>query len=294
MKNMSKRIQRMSERAAEIRQVAEMMPGKAAELRGAVATAAGQVRQLRTELTAGAGAATALARSASGAGFLRADAGMAATFQAVEMAAPVLKEAGYLLDGIDLEVVTGRVRARLWRDEEVKLEDLRVVLEVYARTPVEKALVKGLVQAAELAAGLELRELDLAEVVVDAVTGAALRIGWRASEEEVSVGAAERIVSPPPLPGVVTSEARPPAFPPGSFFSRPETTAAGASAAAPDVTIAAAAAGVSGVASPARQEPVKEVAAKAAVPPAGAQWRSSALDRFKKMPDLTKKGGAGA
>lgn len=286
MKKVSKRIQRLSERAAEIRQAVEAMPAKAAELRGVVTTAAGQVQQLRTDLTAGVAAAAAAARGTGGAVLSRADAETAETLRAIEASAAVLKEAGYVLDGIDLEVATGRVRARLWRSEDVKLEDLRVVLELYAKTPVEKALVTGLVQAAEVAVGVELTELDLAEVVVDAGTGKAVRIGWRAEEETAGAGA--RTVLPPPLPGAASSEVRPPTFAQSTFFARQEATAAGAGAMPVGVTAAA------GVTSPTRVEPVREVAAKAAVPAADAQWRSSALDRFKKMPDLTKKGGAGA
>lgn len=282
MTKITKKIHRLSERAAQIREALEAAPAKAAELRGAVTAAVGQVQQVRSELRTGVAGVASAVRSGTEASLPVAEGRTAKTLRAIEAAAEVLHEAGYALDGIDLEAPTGRVHARLWRIAEVSLADLRAVLELYAKTPVEKALVTGLVQAAELASGAALTELTLAEVLVEADSGKVVRIGWRAEEKSAEAG----LVLPPPLPGAVTGEPRPPTFAQSNYFARPEGTAAGrtvppASAVAPAVPAAI----------PPRVEPAPATVDKPAAPISGtaAHSRASALDRFKKMPDLTKK-----
>ncbi len=260
MKKIAKRIDQLGQRAAAIRQAVETMPAKTAELREAVTATAGQMQQLRADLTAG----VAALRPSTEADTL-------ATLREIDLAADVLGEAGYLLGGVDHELgAVRRVRVRLVQAEAVELATLRSLLAAHAHRAVLKTLLIGIVQATELAEKVEFSELDFAEVVVELGTGQMVRIGWRAE------AIAAPVASNPPA----TSDARPPTFSQSSFFARP--------AVAPVVAVAATA-----PVAPATPEAAKPKDLRPAGQPVPAattpDWRTSALDRFKKMPDLSKR-----
>lgn len=258
MKRIAKSIGHLSQRAAAIRQAVETMPAKAAEIRESVTATAGQVQQLRADLTAG----VAALRPGT-------DADTMATLREIDAAAEVLIEAGYLLGGVDCELgAMRRLRVRLVQAEAVDLAALRSLLAAHAHRPVLKTLLSGIVQATELAEKVEFRELDFAEVVVELGAAQTVRIGWRADVVAVPVAA-----NPP-----ATSEARPPTFSQSSFFARPAASPVTAPAATPSVTQPPVAA------RPADLRPVGQPA-----PAPTPDWRASALDRFKKMPDLSKR-----
>ncbi len=253
MKKIAKGIHRLGQRAAEIRQVVEAMPAQAAEFREAVTATAGQMRQLRTDLKAVVPPLLPTNESAA-----------LAQLREVEEAGDVLAEAGFLLGGIDWETgLVRRIRVHLHRAEAVTIARLRALLAAHAHQPTCKALLSGIVQAVDLAEQADLAELDFAEVVVELGSGQGVRIGWRAPAPAApSVSAATTLAEP-----------RPPAFAQSSFFAQPAAVPVAPVAIAPTAS-----------ASPAAP-PAPLAATATALPP---NWRASALDRFKKMPDLSK------
>lgn len=252
MKKIAKGIHRLGQRAAEIRQVVEAMPAQAAELREAVTATAGQMRQLRTDLKAVVPPLLPTNESAA-----------LAQLREVEEAGDVLAEAGFLLGGIDWETgLVRRIRVHLHRADTVPIARLRALLAAHAHQPTCKALLSGLVQAVDLAEQADLAELDFAEVVVELGSGQGVRIGWRAPAPAA-----------PSAPATTLAEPRPPAFAQSSFFAQP--------AAAPAAAVAVAPAASGSPAVP----PAPLAATATTLPP---NWRASALDRFKKMPDLSK------
>lgn len=260
MKKIAKRIDQLGQRAAAIRQAVETMPAKTAELREAVTATAGQMQQLRADLTAG----VAALRPSTEADTL-------ATLREIDLAADVLGEAGYLLGGVDYELgVVRRVRVRLVQAGAVELATLRSLLAAHAHRAVLKMLLSGIVQATELAEKVEFRQLDFAEVVVELGAGQTVRVGWRAEPVAVPIAA-----NPP-----ATSEVRPPTFSQSSFFARPAVAVEAATAATAPVALATPEA-----AKPKDLRPAGQAAPAATTP----DWRVSALDRFKKMPDLSKR-----
>ncbi len=241
----------MSQRAAEVRQVVEAMPAKAAELRAAVVATAGHVKQLRTDL---AGVLPPLLASG--------DADTPARLREIESAADVLAEAGYRLAGIEHEPgVGGRTRVLLERVDSVALPRLQALAAMHSEPPPTQALLAAIVQATELAAKVEFEHLVFSEILVELGVGQTVRIGWRAEDPVVRAPA-------------VAAEVRPPMFSQSSFFARPTA------AAETPAPVAAAAMG-GGEVSPPGTPPV--------VATPGPDWRATALDRFKKMPDLTKR-----
>lgn len=249
MKKIAKGIHRLGQRAAEIRQVVEAMPAKAAELRAAVTTTAGHVKQLRTEL------ATTLPPILSS--------GVTETLaqlREIEGATEALAEAGYRLAGIEHELGVGRrTRVLVERVDEVALPRLHALLEMEAGHLMAKALLTAIVQATELAAKVEFEHLIFTEILIEIGTGQTVRIGWRAAD---------------PVTPALAAEGRPPTFSQSSFFAQPAV-----------VPIAQPAASGGPATASASLHPVA-VPAEAPLAPGG---RASALDRFKKMPDLTKR-----
>ncbi len=252
MKRLAKGIHRLGQRAAEIRQVVEAMPAQAAELREAVTVTAGQMRQLRTDLKAAVPPLLPTNESAA-----------PVQLREIDESVEVLAEAGFLLAGIDCETGLGRrIRVYLQRSEAVPPARLRALLAAHAHQSTLKSLLAGIVQATDLAAETDLRELDFSEVVVEFGAGQSVWIGWRAEDR------------PAPAPAAAV-DARPPTFSQSSFFAQPAV----APVVLPVVHRASATVGES-------PQPPAMVPAAAPLAPVG---RASALDRFKKMPDLTKK-----
>ncbi len=267
MKKIAKRVQELSQRAAQVAQAVEAMPARAAALREKVAATVEQAQQLRADLVS---AVPPLPSSRS-----RAEVEIAASVREIEAAANVLGEAGYELAGAEVEPGMGgmgwRLQVLLTRVEAVRLADLRALADLHKESPVVKSLLSALVQAAETAEGIEFRSLDFTDVLVDVGAGRALRIGWQARAASAPAAA---------LPAAVASDAtRPPVFSQSNFFARP-TAAAPASP-------PAASAGVESAAPAPVPAPDKPPAPAAPVP----ERRASALDRFKKMPDLSKRPG---
>lgn len=262
MKKFAKGVQRLSQRAAEIRQAVETMPAKAAELRETVVATAGQVQQLRGELVAGAAAVRAT---------VEAGADPAAVLREVAECADLLAEAGFVLEGADVELApVRRVRAHLGRTGEPSAARLRALLAANAHRPVAKALLAGIVQAHDFAEKADAGALEWTQLAVDLGGAAGVRVGWRteAPGGGGSAGAAG-----------AGAEERPPVFSQSTFFERRPAVEAGATSAPGAVAAAAPAAVVRSGEVPAAAEP-------AAAKPAA---RASALERFKKMPDLTKR-----
>jgi len=262
MKKFAKGVQRLSQRAAEIRQAVETMPAKAAELRETVVATAGQVQQLRGELVAGAAAVRAT---------VEAGADPAAVLREVAECADLLAEAGFALEGADVELApVRRVRAHLGRTGEPSAARLRALLAANAHRPVAKALLAGIMQAHDFAEKADAGALAWTELTVDIGGAAGVRAGWRA---DAPGGEAVAGASAP------TAEVRPPVFSQSTFFERRPAAEVGATS-APEAMAAAA---------PAAVVRASEVPAAAAPAPAKPAARASALDRFKKMPDLTKR-----
>ncbi len=259
MKKFAKGVQRLSQRAAVLRQAVETMPAKAAELRETVVATAGQMQQLRGELAAGAAVVRAT---------VDAQLDPAAVVRELADCAGGLAEAGFALEGVEADLTpVRRVRAHLGRTGETSAARLKAVLAAHAHRPVAKALFSGLVQAHALAAEADTGPLEWTDVTVEIGGAGGLRVGWQAEAPE----------SEPTGPGGTVGEVRPPVFSQSTFFERRPAVAVAetplAPAAPPPVPVARA----SDV--PAAAEPV----------PARPAARASALDRFKQMPDLTKR-----
>lgn len=256
MRRIIHKVQDLGKKAAEFKQVVQSAPNKAAELRQALMTTAGELQQIRTDVQS----------NLTGLRVNSEDRIIQAMREITEGTA-TFEEAGYALVAMDLDFsLTQRLAVRLEKLEEVPHATLRNLLAREVRQTI-KPILSGMLKAEEMAASIELNGLTYSELIVHVGAVPAIRMGWRSDviAEEVSpISAARTASAPPPLPAS-------PAF--GSFFEqRPPKPAV------PESTL-----GVTTVAGvPAAMPPIEPAA------PAEQPWSRNSLDRFKKMPDVSK------
>ena len=266
MKKIINKIQDLGQKAAQVKQAVEAAPAKAAQLRESVLMTAGQLQQLRHDVQS----------SVTG---LRADNEdrLVQALREINDSAETFREAGYELTGVDMELSpTQRLIVRLEKVESVAESVIRSVLAANSGRQTIYALLAALAKADGLSEKVKLSHLDYRELVVHVGPTPSVRLCWRAdvAPSEVAeqshatpTAAASAASPPPPLP----------MFSQSSYFEQRST---------PSPKPAAPAA----MESPAPATPVAGVATSTVLPPAhsGSDWKRSALDRFKKMPDASK------
>jgi hypothetical protein len=284
MRKILHRIQDLGQKAEQLKTAAAAIPARAAELRETVLMSGAQLRQLRTEVQSSVAA-------------LRTDSDDRITRALGELndSAPAFREAGYELDGVDLELgPTQRLIVHLDKCAEVDPRRLRALLQSCGDKPTTRAVLAACLKADETAGQVQLSHLDFCELIVHAGPVPTVRLCWRAPAAVGEVG-------PPALPATTPSSAAPPPpasssrFGEKSFFesrgpSRPPESQTSAppplaqpgppepSLAAPVSATTAAPATAAGIADSCPPETRKP----------SADWRQSALDRFKQMPDLSR------
>jgi hypothetical protein len=270
MKNLIHKIQDLSQKAAQMKQAIEAAPAQAAQLRDTVLMSAGQLQQIRGDVQ------TAM----SG---LRADSGDRLTQALRELNdhADTFLEAGYQLIGVEMEVSpVQRLIVRLARVESVAVAQIHALISANVARTTISALLTSLAKAEGLTAQMHLSNLSYRELLVHVGPSPSVRLCWHADE----VIEAPAHPQPPPLartapavPATATPSPTLQAFGSGSYFEQrtPVRPAEPAPVAPP-----APAPHVETHAGPA-------TAAQTAKPSAS-DWKQSALERFKKMPEGSK------
>jgi hypothetical protein len=273
------RIQALGDKAAQLKQVVEGAPAVATGIRDAVAVTASQLQQLRADVQAGV----------SGLRVEDEDRLMAA-LREVSASTHMFEQAGFELSGVDVELgLLRRIVVRLDKFEEVNLSRLRSLHASSAGQFTMQALLNALIKAEEMAAKVELPNLTYRQLIVDVGPAPTVRVCWRPETElaEPELVAAKSTAAPPTLPPVLPVPTS--ILGKGSFFEpRPAATVAAVQTTSTGAAITEAAP-VSAAAAPL----AATTPAAAAPVPAGeaagrGDWRRGVLDRFKKMPDLSK------
>jgi hypothetical protein len=280
MKKIIRRARDLKEKAAEIRQAIESAPGKVAEFREAITLSAGDLHRVRAEVQS----------NLSG---LRAgnEDRLLQAMREINDSSYTFEDAGYELTGMDLDLsLNQRLAVQLRKFEDVPLDRLRALLSK-ERCDTVRSILAGIIKAEETAANVEFTHLKHDAVTVHIGSVPLIRMCWRSDTlvEE----------SPATAPAAPISQAVPPPIPVasgiGSFFEQRSMPAPSPMTAPPILHPEPAPAPQ--MISPIATEPVATVvpssplpAAYAAEPaaPKPSPWSASALDRFKKMPDLSK------
>ncbi len=270
MKNIIQKMQELGQKAAQFKQVIEAAPEQAAQLRETAQMTAGQLQQIRADMQAAVGG-------------LRADTEnrLSHVLQEIDTGADIFLEAGYQLVGVEVEVSPlQRIVVRLARVESVAESRIHALVSANAGRPTISALLTSLAKADALAGKAHFSNLSYRELVVQVGPTPSVRLCWRADDliesNEVVRSAASPPSAPVPVPVSVTgAPPAPPALPTfgqGSFFEP--------RAAAPAVEAKPVAA--------APPTPAPAIPAPAVKTVQGSDWKLSALDRFKKMPEASK------
>jgi hypothetical protein len=267
MKKFTERVQRVSQKAAEIRQTIERVPARVAEIREIGAMATGEVQKLRTELV-------------SSLSTLRAetDDQLVTALREIDGDSETLLEAGFRLRGVDMDLGSvRRLKVHLERVSEVDPAAIRALQDDNADKPALHTLLVALTKAGELAGTIPLDHLRYGAITIEMGLIPSVRVGWRASGPSFAKSL------PPALPiATVVPSAPAAAVSPTSFFeSRPAASRAVPGAAAP------VAGSDSEIPLPTAIPTAQPIRTASTV--AGKEWRTGALERFKKMPDLTKR-----
>lgn len=285
MKRFVRRVQQLGEQAVKVREVLDAAPGKAEQIRQTVLTTAAQVQQLRAEVL---GAVTGLRSLNEGR--------LVDSIAELDLAAPVLAEAGYGLGRVELEMgVTQRLIVDLVRVEEVPAARIRGLAEMHKGSGVLHSLLMSVITAQELAAGVDSGSFRFAGLTAYVGAAPCVRLAWEPWDAEESGSGAEVEVTRARPPVMASAPPVAPSPVPPSPVSAPQTGSAFASygessffqprakeAAAPKAPSTPPPAPVP-EAVPAGDARVPAVEAVAADP----------LARFKKMPDLSKRSGTG-
>ncbi len=276
MRRAVRRVQDLGQKAGQLRDVAASMPERAAEIRDAVLLTTEQLQQLRTDVEAGVAG-------------LRADDEdrIARALRELNESAGTFREAGYELDGVDLEISpVQRLIVSLDKVADAGASRLRALRQASADKPTVRAVLDAMLKADETAARVHLPALDFSELIVHIGPVPSVRLCWRAPVDVAASETAHAATRTPaggysPAAPAVRSTPAPSTtelLGEGSFFARRGTSPAQDE-------------GTSDAIAPRTPTPPAAVAPAAPAGPARRDGDTlrSALDRFKKMPDLGRR-----
>lgn len=280
MKKVVQRIQELGRKAEQIKAAVQSVPPKVMEIRDAVGQTAGQLRQLRSEIQS---TFTGLR--------INDDERLALTTKEIQQHTDVLLRAGFHLSGIDLDLgIARRIIVHLEKVEDVPGAVLRALVSAHQGRETLQSLLAAVTQAEDLVRQAGMENMTFHKLIVEIGLAPSVRICWRSDSvviesEEEPISPSPASAPPPPLPA--PGAASP--FGHGSFFERRVIPAAPPSPSRLTEQST----------KPVGLNPDDQPKAAATNPSqpglatttAGtdSDWRKSALDRFKKMPDWSRK-----
>jgi hypothetical protein len=268
MRKFIHKVQELGKKAVEIQQALHSAPAKAAELREAVVMSAAELQQIRADVQANLHGLR-----------VNSEERLLVSMREINDASLVFEEAGYELTGLDLDLsLPQKLLVHLAKFEDIPHSTLHSLVANESRITI-KSILSGILKAEETAANVELTYLNLTGLVVHVGAVPLIRMCWRteAAEEPAAspataVQAAPQLAAAPAPASVAPSS---PAF--GSFFEQRTIPTTKISSSQPEP-----------VAPVPTLTSSNEPASQPASAPAESPWSRSALDRFKKMPDLSK------
>ncbi|MFN7138619.1 MAG: hypothetical protein ACK4UN_04720 [Limisphaerales bacterium] len=272
MRKFIHRVQDLSKKAGELQKTVQSMPGKAAELRQAVVMSAGELQQIRSDVQSNINGLRANSEDR-----------LLQAMREINDHTYTFEEAGYELTGMDLDLaITQRLAVQFNRFEDVSLSTLQSLLAKQTKDVI-KSILTGIIKAEETAANVELTHLKYDGVIVDIGAVPLIRMLWRSDTFVEQQDTVIETVQSAPAPAVVASAApsgSPVSSSPFGSFFEPRPAPIAASSPAP----------VENSVTPS-PEPIR-IEVPAAKPQTAASpaetTKQSALERFKKMPDLSK------
>jgi hypothetical protein len=255
MKRIVRRVQSLNERAAELTAAASQLPKRVAEMREVMTATTGQLQSLKTDIQANVADLV-----------IHREDDFAAALAEITSHAPVLAEAGFLLDGLDIEVSpTQRVVVQLVRIGDAEPGEIEELIQKHHGRTTLRAILSAMLKARDVAATIRIDGLDYHQLLIGIGPVPIIRIGWRAATSS----------APAPAPSAASTSWQPSVSKPlpggSSFFGPPISSTTSFAPVPPEP----------------EDEPAKPVAAAApTAPPPLPPPSTDPLARFKVMPDL--------
>jgi hypothetical protein len=274
MRKFISKVQNLSQRAAELKVAMQQVPPKVAEIREAVAMTTGQLRQLRTDVEAGVAD-------------LKADNEhrLMESLHEINGSTEVFAQAGYELGAVDIELSpVQKLVVHLNRLDDVDKARLLTLLAKNQQRRVTYALLRSIIQAEEMADQVDLTNLVYHKLIVHIGPIPCVRLCWK-TEEELAAPLQTQAQPRPVQVGIAPAKpasqsASPSAFASygkSSFFEPKETS----SHVCPEPAAATSTAAAHTATTPAVEPVATSVATKK-------DWGKESLERFKKMPSVSK------
>lgn len=285
MRKFIRTIQSLSERAAELQQTMQQVPPKVAGIRQAITMTTGQLQRLQADVHANVASLKADGQDR-----------LVAALHEINGSTEVFEEAGYELGRVEMDLtpVPGLI-VHLNRFEDVPTPRLQSLAAANQGRSITHALLNAVIQAEAMADQVDIRGQVYYELVVHIGPVPAVRLGWIPEAKDVSARE-----NPPVAPGAVATVERPTkgslgAYGQDSFFQDRSMQTSGVrpvgSNPAPSGGDRVQGAAAEEVAVP-LPEPASPSASMTASPrpprSASKGWGRESLDRFKKMPGISK------
>lgn len=302
MKKVFHKIQDLSQKAAHLKQVIEAAPAQAAHLRDTMLMTASQLQQLKHDVQS----------SVTG---LRADTDdrLAQALREISDSAATFHEAGYALAGVDMEISPiHHLIVHLEKIDDASDATLRSLVSANSGRPTVYAILSALTKADAISERIHVSHLHYHQVVIRVGPTPSIRLTWRPEGDPSTMhpqAHAPILTSappPPPIPGGIpgtplvphtptTATPTPaPTFSQSTYFEHPTVvsgvahapTSNPSSPSSPSIATTPPTPSIS--TSTVSATPVSSYEAERLERHAGGDWKKSALDRFKKMPDGSK------
>ncbi|MFU8893081.1 MAG: hypothetical protein ACNA8L_05575 [Luteolibacter sp.] len=179
MKRIVRRVQTLNERAAELTAAAGQLPNRVAELREAMTATSGQLQTLKSDIQVNVADLK-----------VEHETGLGAAIAEIAGHAPVLAEAGFLLDGLDVEVSPiQRIVVQLVRFKDVEIGAIQPLIHQYHQQSTLRAILSAILKARAMADTMDIDGLDYTKLVIGIGPVPSIRLCWRAEEAAPAVAA---------------------------------------------------------------------------------------------------------
>ena len=176
MKRIVRRVQSLNERAAELTAAAGQLPNRVAELRQAMTATTGELQNLKTGIQINV-ADLKVDR----------DDDLGAALAEVAGHAPVLAEAGFVLDGLDVEVSpVQRIIVQLVRFDDVETHEIQALIQKYQQQKTVRAILSAILKARAMVDTIDIDGLDYHKLAIGIGPVPTIRLCWRDSATDAT------------------------------------------------------------------------------------------------------------
>lgn len=169
MKQIIRRIQSLNESASQLTAAAGQLPARVAELREAMKATTGELHTLKSDIQVNVADLQIEHEEDIGAALVEV-AGHAAVFQ----------QAGFLLDGLDVEVSPiQRMIVTLKRQKDVDIGKLQELIQQYRDQSTMRSILSALFKARTMVDNIEIDGLDYDKLIIGIGPVPTIRLSWR-------------------------------------------------------------------------------------------------------------------